>query len=269
MSTIKIIALNILNDLSRWPERRTLLAAQMAELQPDLIALQEVSLPGDNAHWLAQQLGGYQVHTCPHARDKGQREGLAILSRWPINTTASLDLLAQNRVAQAVHFNLENGRSLILINVHLFWKPGEALERDKQVQMILNWCTSFPADAAILTCGDFNGTPESNALKMMRTRFVSAYAATHQTEPAYTCPTPLANRRNLTVRAIVLRLRLLLIKILFTRSFETWHGTLDYIFANEHIRVIDCDVVLNRPAPHDSTLYPSDHFGLAATLDIQ
>jgi endonuclease/exonuclease/phosphatase family metal-dependent hydrolase len=269
LSNLKIVTLNILNDLSRWPERRTVLTEQLAKLQPDLIALQEVSLPSNNAKWLAQQLGGYQAHICPHANHKGQREGLAILSRLPVNKTSSLNLLAQNRVAQAVDCKLFDNRSLVLINVHLFWKPGEALERDKQVQMILNWRTSFPSNAAIVICGDFNGLPNSNALKLISTQLASAYAAAHQTEPDYTCPTPLVNSRPSSMRDVSRGLRQLLVKIIFNRSFKAWHGTLDYIFTNERVKVIDCDVVLNRPAPHDATLYPSDHFGLAATLDLQ
>jgi endonuclease/exonuclease/phosphatase family metal-dependent hydrolase len=47
-----------------------------------------------------------------------------------------------------------------------------------------------------------------------------------------------------------------------------WRGTLDYIFVNDGVNVKACDVVLNKPAPHDPTLYPSDHFGLIATLEI-
>lgn len=267
MSTFKIVTLNILNDLSRWPERRTLIATQLAELQPDLIALQEVSLRQNNANWLAEQLGGYQVQLCPQIGST--REGLAVLSRLPITATASLDLLAQRRVAQTVHVKLPTGQTLIMINVHLFWYPGEALARDKQIQMILNWRMSFPPDAAVLVCGDFNGTPNSTALKLMRAQLTSAHVAAHQAEPDYTCPTPLVNHQRLTLRALIRRLRPVLIKILFTHSRTDWRGTLDYIFISERIRVIDCNVALNRPAPHDSTLYPSDHFGLAATLDIQ
>lgn len=267
MPKIKLVTLNILNDLSRWPERRTLITTQLAELQPDLIAFQEVSLEENNADWLAEQLGGYQVHTCPQIGNT--REGLAVLSRLPITATASLDLLAQRRVAQAIHFKLPTGQSLILINVHLFWRPGEALARDKQVQMILDWRTSFPNDAAFIVCGDFNGTPHSTALKLMCTQLTSAYAVIHQAEPDYTCPTPLVEGRSYSLRHMTRKFRQLLIKIFFSRSLRPWHGTLDYIFTNERVRVIDSAVVLNRPAPHDATLYPSDHFGLAATLDIQ
>jgi hypothetical protein len=32
--------------------------------------------------------------------------------------------------------------------------------------------------------------------------------------------------------------------------------------------VVDCRVILDRPSPDDPTLYPSDHLGLAATLEM-
>ena len=50
---VTVATLNILNDASSWPARR------------QLIALQEVALPANNAQWLADGLGGYTVRLCP------------------------------------------------------------------------------------------------------------------------------------------------------------------------------------------------------------
>jgi hypothetical protein len=57
-----------------------------------LIALQEVALPENNARWLADQLGGYSVYLCPKTGNKHDKEGIAILSRLPIEREATLDL---------------------------------------------------------------------------------------------------------------------------------------------------------------------------------
>jgi endonuclease/exonuclease/phosphatase family metal-dependent hydrolase len=59
-----------------------------------------------------------------------------------------------------------------------------------------------------------------------------------------------------------------LLSLFANRQFKLWRGTLDYVFVNEHVGVHDCRVILNQPAPHDPTLYPSDHVGLAATLEL-
>jgi endonuclease/exonuclease/phosphatase family metal-dependent hydrolase len=45
-------------------------------------------------------------------------------------------------------------------------------------------------------------------------------------------------------------------------------GCLDYIWVRGPIRVQSCRVVFDRPAVDDPTLYPSDHFGLVATLQL-
>ena len=43
---------------------------------------------------------------------------------------------------------------------------------------------------------------------------------------------------------------------------------LDYVWVRGAIRVVDCRLVFDRPDPSDATLYPSDHLGLAAHLEV-
>jgi hypothetical protein len=43
---------------------------------------------------------------------------------------------------------------------------------------------------------------------------------------------------------------------------------LDYIWVRGPIRVTDARLVFDRPDPDDPTLYPSDHVGVAARLEI-
>ena len=45
-------------------------------------------------------------------------------------------------------------------------------------------------------------------------------------------------------------------------------GCLDYIWVRGAVRVVDCRLAWDRPAVDDPTLYPSDHLGLAAHLEI-
>ncbi|MEK9162987.1 MAG: endonuclease/exonuclease/phosphatase family protein [Chloroflexota bacterium] len=263
MSTFfKVLTLNLLNDLSRWDERKNLIAQGVNDLQPDLIALQEVKLPLNTAQWLADHIGGYTVHLCPKTGKAKNREGIAILSRLPVEGEAYLDLQRQGRVAQYIRLKI-NDRRLIFANTHLYWEPGESKERMKQVERLLEWLRTTPADAAIVV-GDFNGEPDQLSIKRMRKQFTSAYQASHGKEPDYTCPTPLTSKRNLieeTARSV----RHAFLNLKTNRALH-WRGTLDYIFVNDGVNVKACDVVLNKPAPHDPTLYPSDHFGLMAEL---
>ena len=43
---------------------------------------------------------------------------------------------------------------------------------------------------------------------------------------------------------------------------------LDYIWVRGAVRVVDARLAWDRPDPTDPTLYPSDHLGISAHLEI-
>ncbi len=267
MAPFTLVTLNILNDRTRWLLRRSILAAQLAELQPDLIALQEVTpRPDNNAYWLADQLGGYEVSYAPFVGEKAHREGLAILSRWPLSRCESIDLQGQSRIAHRAEVHLPT-RSVFLATTHLFWWPGESPERDQQARRLLDWLAPL-SDQPVMVCGDFNGQPDTRAVRLMRESFASAHALVHGHEPEYTCPTPLAVGKIETAADAWRTTRRKIVAITANRSLKPWRGTLDYVFVNSRLRVLDCQVVLNRPASDNRRIYPSDHFGLMAKLEV-
>lgn len=262
---LTVATLNILNDLSLWRERAPLIAEGFQVLQPDLIALQEVALPrddGNNAQWIADQLGGYSVHLFPKTGRKGRREALAILSRLPVEEHVGLPLIAQDRVAQRVTVRHNDAR-YVFANTHLYWNPLDDAPRLEQARRFLDW---LPRDTPTIVCGDFNAEPHSGTIAAIRARFASAHEAVHGREPEYTCPTPLPRDRGMrqAARRWFARLAGLLLK----RTNDSWRGTLDYIFVDRTAQVRQCQVVFDRPSPRDDRLYPSDHFGLMATVEV-
>jgi endonuclease/exonuclease/phosphatase family metal-dependent hydrolase len=259
---MRIVTLNLLRDLTRWDERKQMLLDEFERLQADVIALQEVALPLNTAEWLAQRLRGYEVHLAPKSGRMGAREALATLTRLPVSAVQRLDLGSQHRVAQALQ--IEGAHPLTLVNGHFHWSPGDSAERARQIRHVRNWVRHVHAGEArrgIVVCGDFNGTPESHAMRLMHEEFVSAHHAHHGTEPEYTVPTPLHISQSMW-RTTALRLYNLALR----RSADPWRGTVDYIFVSRDLRVQSCHVVFDRPAEHDQTLYPSDHLGLTAEL---
>ncbi|MCL5998860.1 MAG: endonuclease/exonuclease/phosphatase family protein [Chloroflexi bacterium] len=260
---VNIVTFNLLNKPSRWRERRFLIADELAQIQPDLIALQEVALPDNNAEWLASRLGHYSVHVCSKTGPLEGKEGIAILSRLPVERVRTLDLRTQHRVAQLVQVRQAH-QSVMVVNGHFYFHVVDHIERVRQIQHLLGWLDHHTRRRMpTIICGDFNDTPGSRSICLMRQRFVSAHAARHGREPDYTCPTPLRYQLS-TVRTTLSRLG----NYALNRSFAPWRGTVDYIFVNPQVHVVECKSVLNRPAPHDRTLYPSDHVGLAATLTL-
>ncbi|QEH39043.1 Endonuclease/Exonuclease/phosphatase family protein [Aquisphaera giovannonii] len=260
--TVRVATINILNDLSRWNERRSLLAEGLAALSLDLIALQEVTTPpgSGTARWLADALGGYEVQICPKSGRGRGREGIAVLSRLPVARHETLDLGSQRRTAQLVEVRAGEG-PLALVNGHFYWPPGVHGARVRQVERLRGWIATRAAGLPVVACGDFNATPGSRAIAMMKEGFASAHEAARGREPSHTCPTPLVTGGRVRGPATRAMLRL------FSNTpGGPWRGTLDYIFAGPGVEVLDCDLILDRPSPRDPTLYASDHFGLAATL---
>lgn len=262
MTTLKIVTFNLLNKPSRWHLRRELVVSELARLQPDVIALQEVSLPHNNAQWLADQLGGYSVHTSPKTGALAEHEAVATLSRLPVDGQKTLSLTTQERVAQATSLRV-GGQPLVIVNGHFMFHVYDHVKRVSQARRVLNWLRLTGAQAPIVVCGDFNATPDMRTIKMMKESFASAHEARHGREPEWTCPTPLVYQFN-TVRRGLSAVG----NLIAYRQPEPWRGTVDYIFVDPHLSVIACDVVLDQPAPNDPTLYPSDHVGLCATLDV-
>lgn len=261
---VKVVTINILYDQEEWEQRRTLLVDGLAREQADLIALQEVKLPENTASELAQRLGMPYVHLVPRRvelGEQGRTHTIAILSRHPIVLQEVLDLQSQGRFAQYVKVVID-GQPLVFCNGHYYWYPGQHPERVKQVQRLLDWLSLLPPEMPIVAVGDFNSTPQTSSIALMRQHFTSAYAVYHGHEPEYTCPTPLQRRKWQKV------LRQTLLDLVFNRTLRPWRDTLDYIFVNQHIHVQDCQLILNEPASGSSTLYPSDHFGIAAVLEI-
>ncbi len=263
--TVRVVTINLLKTAARWDQRLPLLAAGLQAFQPDLIGLQEVAIRsgGSTAHDLADKLEGYQVTLAPRGGWWRRGEGVAMLSRLPIHGHEFIHLGGgEGRTVQFIQVEVA-GRPLILANGHYLWRPLADSARVRQVEQVLAQFRAYPPDALFVACGDFNAVPESKAIIAARRILTSAYRASHGYEPDFTCPTPLEHGHWLrdTVSNLIFRLA-------SNRPDGPWRATLDYIFVSPSIRVVTCEVCLNQPSVTNSTLYPSDHFGLVAALEV-
>jgi len=258
--TIKIVTINILSDLSLWEERRDILRLGLAQLAPDVICIQEASVPGQTAQWLTQSLSLPHMHFSPKTGKEKQSEGLAILSRLPLLEPVTLDLRTQSRIAQIVQIQYGN-EIVVVANAHLFSSPSDAPERVHQVERLMDWLRTLPGDPAVAICGDFNAPPDDGAIRRMKREYRSAYALRNGREPEYTAPSGLSVSKPGMLKSLMKDINL-------TGLRPNWRGTLDYIFISRKFRVIDCQLALNTPDPRNKRIYPSDHFGLMATLEV-
>jgi endonuclease/exonuclease/phosphatase family metal-dependent hydrolase len=261
-SQLRIVTFNLLNDLRYWEARAPLIVEGMSRLAADVIALQEVSLPANNAQWLADQLGGYAVYLAQGTGWRQGREGIAILSRRSVHGADVLAFGAQGRVAQAVAVE-QDGAEWTVCNVHLHWSPYDDRTRRGQVRRLLQW---LPDESPTVVCGDLNAEPHYSAVAALRERFVSCQESAFGREQRPTFPTKL--RRGPGVRHAGRRAALGVMGLAKTHRAGSWQGVLDYILVDRCIQVVRCDVVLDQPSAHDPKLYPSDHRGLLAQLAL-
>jgi endonuclease/exonuclease/phosphatase family metal-dependent hydrolase len=241
--------LNLEQDHKRWEARRELVAAQLAALRPDVLALNEVCLPKRTAHWLrdaARERAGLDYHLVQQTRVNGLAgmEGEALLTRFPVIETGNLDYRTRDFVALVARLRV--GATPVDVYVtHLYASRGEDALRLHQVQELLAWIDARDRPAARLVCGDFNATLDMPSAALMAAR----YRAT-QTEP--TAFTPLAGADGEVTHPHRARL----------------DRCIDFIWISEELRVRESRVCFDRPDPADASLWPSDHAGVYADLEL-
>jgi endonuclease/exonuclease/phosphatase family metal-dependent hydrolase len=247
MDGLHVATLNIRNLADRWFERLPLLLADMAALQPDLLGLQEVVYPMQQDRVIgAAGEGRYRSH---RAWAGGPEYGNALLVREPLEATEVERLdLGHARSALRATVRLPGGADVLSVVTHLHHlAPGEAI-RDEQAAALLGWLAGSPGATATVLVGDFNADPAEAAPERIRADgFRSAYADANGADPAVTWPSGL---------------------IAEAMDTEGDPECLDYLWVRGAVRVESARLCFDRPAPGDPTLYPSDHLGLSAWLEI-
>jgi endonuclease/exonuclease/phosphatase family metal-dependent hydrolase len=247
VDALHVATLNLRNLADRWDERLPLLLADMAALQPDLIGLQECVYPLQQDRLLGAAGAGHYRAVRGWA---GRPEyGNSLLVRVPLEATAFERVdLGRDRSALRVRLALPGGASLVFAVTHLHHVVPDADVRDEQAALLLEWLRDAPASDTTIVVGDFNADPSEPAYaRMVGAGFRSAFAEANGAEPDVTWPTGLQGP------AI---------------DDDGDPGCLDYIWVRGAIRVVSARLAFDRPAVDDPTLYPSDHVGIAAQVEI-
>lgn len=240
-STLRFLTFNIWHDAGNWPARQPLLVNALREANADVIALQEVledarkNLP-NQADTLARALGGYSVHfTSTTPEGEPRRYGNAILSRLPVLEEASkkLEPLNDHRTAVRVRVNAA-GQPIDVVNTHLAWKADQGPVRAVQVADLMSW---LPQDGVpLVLMGDFNAELTDSGLGLLN-------------EPRFEVgrlPASVSTTLN-TAKGHAARV-------------------IDHIFfERRRFTVADARRIGDQSQNGE---YPSDHFGVAATLHL-
>jgi endonuclease/exonuclease/phosphatase family metal-dependent hydrolase len=150
----RIATFNLEQDHKRWDARRELIAAQMIDLNPDLLALNEIHLPTQTGRWLQQMAASstgknFALVQQSKAGEESHIQGEGLLTRYPPIETANLDYRSHNCVALVTR--LEIGKRLIDVYVtHLIADRVEDSVRQEQVGRLLE------CDSDARRCRRFN-----------------------------------------------------------------------------------------------------------------
>jgi endonuclease/exonuclease/phosphatase family metal-dependent hydrolase len=247
MDRLHVATLNIRNLADRWFERLPLLLADMAALQPDLLGLQEVVYVMQQDRLIGAAGEGHYGAARGWA---GRPEyGNSLLVREPLAATdvERVDL-GTHRAAHRALVALPGGSTVLAVVTHLHHLGPDAAIRDDETAAILTWLEGAPASDATIVMGDFNANPAEPAPARLRGEgFRSAYAEANGAEPTVTWPSGL---------------------IAEAMDTDGDPDCLDYIWVRGAVRVTAARTCFDRPDPEDATLYPSDHLGIAARLEV-
>jgi endonuclease/exonuclease/phosphatase family metal-dependent hydrolase len=247
MDPLHVATLNIRNLADRWSERLGLLLADMSALQPDLLGLQEVVYPMQQDRLIGA--AGEGRYAAVRAWSGRPEYGNSLLVREPLVADGVDRLeLGLDRSALRASVGLPGGSSVLVIVTHLHHEVDGAAERDEQTGRLLDWLATAPATVAQIVMGDFNAHPgEPAAARMRAGGYRSAYAEANGQDPAVTWPS------GLQAPAI---------------DTDGDPACLDYIWIRGAVRVEAARLAFDRPDSGDPTLFPSDHLGIAARLEI-
>jgi endonuclease/exonuclease/phosphatase family metal-dependent hydrolase len=248
MPQVKVSTLNLFNRMGDWDSRFPLVIEQLQELAPDVIGLQEVDLGIDQGVQICREinlrLGDQPHYRIKHATTPGIRANffaIGTIARIVCVAHEILDLMTFDRIAQRLVFEAEGGR-FALVNTHLHHPVEAEEERAQQAAHLLKWI-GRQEKLPTVVLGDFNSYTGEKTVKLMKSRYRSAYETVHGHEPEKTWPTPVNTYDNSPA------------------------GTLDYIYVSREFRVADAGLTFDRPSQDNGDLLPSDHLGLYATLE--
>ncbi len=244
-ASLLVATLNLRNIADRWTERLPLLLADMAALQPDVIGLQECVFAVQQDRLLgAAGAAHYAVHRGWAGRPE-YGNSVLVKAGFGVGRPERLEL-GRNRSALRLAITTPWDAQLTFAVTHLHHVPDDETARTEQAAALAEWLADTRGPLVVV--GDFNAEPHEAAYRAMTgAGFRSAHLEANGSEPRVTWPSGI---------------------VAPGMDDDGDPGCLDYIWLRGDIRATTCRLAFDRPAADDPTLYPSDHVGLVASVEL-
>lgn len=174
---MRVMTWNLWWRFGDWERRRPAILATLLAERPDVVGLQEVWDDGDTnlAGWLAGELGLHHAFAAgsdqqpwrDRVAEPNLKNGVAVLSRWPIADAAAYDLPEDpSRAALAVRIDAPHA-AVPFVTTHLSVLHGSA-RRMTQVEFLARLVADLPsAEHPPVLVGDLNAEPDSDEIRKL------------------------------------------------------------------------------------------------------
>lgn len=266
MAPLRFVTMNAYGPANPdWDRRHRLVGDTLRELDPDVLALQEV--PVDAESDLARIVGP-DYHLTPFSQaDDGV--GGTLATRWPHRVVTEIDLRITDRARDALSWTaalvveLETPLGTVVVTHHKpSWPFPFEHEREQQAVIVARALEEHVGDRDVhaVVLGDFDATPDSASMQFWRGHravdgfsvcYQDAWEYAHPHDPGHTFELENPLVRDGEVATAVSR------KIDHILVRSVWHGPT--------LEVTRCDRVLDQPV---DGVWASDHFGVLADLAL-
>lgn len=175
---LRVVTWNLWWRFGPWEDRERSIVAVLGDLDPDVVALQEVWDDGtvNQAARLGGALGMEHAYSWQLELD-GVRFGNAVLSRWPIagsewRLLPDVDDVAERRTVLRADVDGPRG-PVQVFSTHLSWRPDHSAVRIEQARAVARFVAdSGPRSYPPILCGDLNATPDADEIRLLTGRTV-------------------------------------------------------------------------------------------------
>jgi endonuclease/exonuclease/phosphatase family metal-dependent hydrolase len=247
--SFRIATLNLARNEKRWEQRRELIIQQLVEVKPHVFSLNEIWLPLQTGRWLQErartELGiNYVLTEQRRAASAEHPEAEGLLTQFPIIARSHRFFSAGDTATLVVRLQIE-GQGVDVFVTHLYPSRREESERVGQVKELIAWIKERADVEHRIVCGDCNAAPETESMRLMAREF----------RPTQTAPTAFTPLRGLDGQPT-------------HPEWSRFDRCIDFIWISESVRLLGSRRCFDQPSPDDENLWPSDHVGVWADLEL-